>query len=650
MKPKSPQLGRLPSIAVSMFLVAAAILAWWQPGSGQSAFSGLEGRFLDLRYHVRGPNQPGSQVVIIAIDDETIERANRFPISRSDIGRAISMIDAAGASAIAIDLLFLQPGESGDDAALAAALDRADRVVLAMTGFWTKEGEAADAARSLEPGMRDALMRSAFDVVSIEGSAVAPGTPPDLLLPMQPFARHNVLGHVNILSESDGSLRRMPLDLAVTDTLALPSLPLAAARLHLGIPRGEFRLRLPGGVFLGPRHIEGDGAGAMAVNFHGGSGTIPTYPLIDVISGDIDPAIFRDKLVFIGVTGLGTGDTFATPFADTLPGVEVMATAAENIIEGTELRRGRLAGTLDWCLALAGAGLVFMAANRANLWLAAAATLAVWLAFAFVVYAGFSEFRLWLDATTILLALATATFGTFAARIFLQKRISTRLMFERQNLARYHSPFLAETLARTSRPSFDDRPQPAAVVFVDVAGFTTLSEQLGPAATVAFLRRLHEVFESCAIGSGGVIEQFMGDGAMIVFGLPEPTRADSAAALACARELISAVDTLNASKDAAVPVPVRIRVSVHFGEVVAAVLGGQTQGHATVAGDVVNVSSRLQEIAKAHDAVLIISQALRAAVLQTDRPELVGGLTPLEGVSIRGREGLIDAWIWKRPK
>ncbi len=272
----------------------------------------------------------------------------------------------------------------------------------------------------------------------------------------------------------------------------------------------------------------------------------------------------------------------------------------------------------------------------------------MWSGFAVAVFAAFAEFHFWLDATTILLAMATATLGTFTARIFLQKRVSTRLMFERQNLARYHSPFLAETLAKTSKPSFDDRPQPAAVVFVDVAGFTTLSERLGPTGTVAFLRRLHEVFESCAIRSGGVIEQFMGDGAMIVFGLPEPTKADSAAALACAKDLMEEIDTLNATSDTAVPVPVRIRVSVHFGDVVAAVLGGHTQGHATVAGDVVNVSSRLQEIAKQNGATLIISQAVRTAVLEEGRADLIAGLSPLEGVAIRGREGLIDVWIWKR--
>ncbi|MBA5777128.1 adenylate/guanylate cyclase domain-containing protein [Stappia sp. F7233] len=638
-------LGKLPWLAGILILLAAGLIGLWHPGEGQKVLSGVEGRLLDMRYHLRGETEPTGNVTIVAIDDRTIDRLERFPLSRADIAEAVDAAAKGGATAIALDLLLLQPGESAvEDMALERMLAEGPPAVIAMTGAFSEDDSGEARLDDLDDVLLSALSRSAFDVVSARGGVPGPA-PSRLHLPVSPFARDALLGHVNIVGESDGSLRRLPLDLQLSDMLVLPALPLTAARLHLNLPRGEMQLQRPGGVTLAERRIASDDLATMAIGFHGPPGTIPTYSFIDAVNGDVPADAFRGRLVFIGVTGLGTGDTFATPFSDTLPGVEVLATAADNILGGTELIRGAGTARLDLGLALLAALAAFLAANRANLWLAAGLTLAVWLAALVLLYLAFAEYRVWLDATTLLLAMGVASFGTFAARIFLQKRISSRLMNERQNLARYHSPFLAETLATAARPSFDDRPQLAAVVFVDVAGFTTLSERLGPQGTVAFLRRLHEVFEEAALACGGVIEQFMGDGAMIVFGLPEPGAADSAAALDCGRRLIAAIGKLNSGTDEAIPEPVRIRVSVHYGEVVAAVLGGQTQGHATVAGDVVNVSSRLQEIAKETNSALVVSEAAHDAVAAAGRTDLLEGMARLSGLPIRGREGRIDVWV-----
>ncbi|WP_160775702.1 CHASE2 domain-containing protein [Stappia sediminis] len=627
-------------------LIAALLIAWWYPGGAGSALSGVEGRLLDLRYHIRGPLPPGQDVVIVAIDDATIDRLNRFPIPREAIARAVDAVSRAGAGAIAVDLLLLQPGEGSaaqGDAALASALERAGAALLAMTGMWG-EGGGGNPLADVDAPARQALSRSAFDVV-VSGGGQDMALPSRLLLPLDEFFANARLGHVNIAGESDGALRRMPLALDVGDDLVLPALPLAAARAYAGLGRGEMRYERPGEVFFGERRVATDRFGALAVNFRGPAGTVPAHSLIDVIENKVPAEAFEGKLVFIGATGLGTGDTFATPFSEALPGVEVLASVAGNILTGAELRRDGLARALDLFFAVLGAALAFVAANRANLAAASVATLAVWSAAAALIQFAFTLGNIWIDATTVFLALAVSTFGTFFARIFLQKRISNRLVFERDNLARYHSPFLAESLARAEKPSFDDRAQAAAVVFVDVAGFTSLSEALGPAGTVGFLRRIHRVFEACALDCGGVIEQFMGDGAMIVFGLPEPGPADSVAALKCARELLDGLQGFNAAGEGEEPLPVRIRVSVHFGDVVAAVLGGSTQGHATVAGDTVNVSSRLQEIAKEHTAALIVSDAVRKAVIEAGRDDLLSGLQPLPGLAVRGRQGLIDVWV-----
>src|SRR4029450_8885054 len=100
----------------------------------------------------------------------------------------------------------------------------------------------------------------------------------------------------------------------------------------------------------------------------------------------------------------------------------------------------------------------------------------------------FSYGYLWLDATTYAFALSVVGFATICARIVQQRSISGQLQHERDNLARYQSPLLTEVLAAQENPSFDQRAQEAAVMFVDVAGFTRTDEPLRPTATVAILR------------------------------------------------------------------------------------------------------------------------------------------------------------------
>jgi adenylate cyclase len=216
---------------------------------------------------------------------------------------------------------------------------------------------------------------------------------------------------------------------------------------------------------------------------------------------------------------------------------------------------------------------------------------------------------------------------------------------ERANLANYVSPVLAEQLARGMTGSLDHRNQDAAVMFVDVAGYTSLSEKLAPSETAAFLRDLHRLFERCASGHAGVITGFVGDGAMIVFGLPEPGPADAAASIACGRMLLCEAEKF--VSPATGSQRIALRVSIHFGPVTTAILGGERQAQVTVTGDTVNVASRLQEIAKAQGTPFVFSRALYDAALRYDESSGVGfELSP--GQPIRGRGGAIDVFLLKR--
>ena len=635
-------IGKLPWYWVFLCLTAGITIGWWHPGEGPALTAALEGRLLDLRHVLRGPVTPPDEIVIVAIDDKSVEALQRFPVPRGAIAAAIDRLTDAGAKVLAIDLLLVdrEPGGEGDalstgDSVLAAALARQGHSILSIT-------EAANA-----PADSDLVERNMFVILDKTGTpSERPKGTVGFLMPIRDFAQNASLGHVNLTRDADRAVRRMVLAMPVGTSEYLPAMPLEAVRLFRNLPRSEMRLAPGESVTLGRQAIATDRHDAFGLNHYGGRGAIPTYSLVDVIKGQVPADRLAGRIVFIGVTALAAGDMFISPFVAELPGVEVLATAAGNIAHGQYLQRAPSTWAIDFIAAAILGILAFVAANQRSLAVAAVASIALWGAmFAAVQYA-FSSAYLWLDATTYVVTLLGVGFLTFAARIVQQRSISGRLQHERDNLARYQSPLLAEFLAEQQSPSFDQRAQEAAVMFVDVAAFTRRAERLGPTATVTFLRELHGRIERSALANRGVIEQFMGDGAMIIFGLPEPKTDDAARALAASQHLLDILADWNLDLEAAGHEPVRLRIGLHYGPVIAALLGGERQGQITVAGDTVNVASRLQEMGKDHKAAIVASAEFVASVHKAGRDDMLTGMRRLMDQHVRGRNEAIDLWVW----
>lgn len=637
-------LGTLRPYWAVVALAVGLALSIWHPSGQFAATAALEGRLLDLRHAARGAVAPPPDFAIVAIDDKSLDRLQVFPLPRDAIAKAIDKLTDASAKVVAVDLLLLEQGGAGEsdaaagDAALSAALKRNGKAILA----------AAAVPDAAEPSGKwaDLVRRNSFSYVeTVAGMPQFTLRPVGAKLPIEQLASAALLAHVNVPRDPDGGLRRIPLAMPVGQTGYLPAMPLEAVRLLLDIPRGDMRLLQGAGVAIGNRMIFTDVDSTIALNHYGGQGTFPTYSLSDVIDGQVSPQALAGKAVFVGSTALGNVDVFLSPFSPQLPGVEALTTAAANIATGSYLRHDGSTYLIDIGVAALLGLLAFSAANLRSLVLAGGATVLLWLGAATGLQLAFSIGYLWLDATGCILTLLVVGLATFTCRIVQQRRISGELQRERDNLARYHSPLLTDWLAAQQSPSFNERAQNAAVMFVDVAGFTRRSEHLGPAATVDFLRDLHGRIERAALAHRGVIEQFMGDGAMIIFGLPEPGADDAARALAAAQQLFTDLGDWNLDLKRQGDDAVRLRVGLHYGPVVAALLGGERQGQITVAGDTVNVASRLQEMGKEHGAVIVASAEFVSGVRAAGRDDLLTGLERLTGQKVRGRDETIDLWI-----
>jgi adenylate cyclase len=215
---------------------------------------------------------------------------------------------------------------------------------------------------------------------------------------------------------------------------------------------------------------------------------------------------------------------------------------------------------------------------------------------------------------------------------------------------RYFSPEVAERLMNTNAPGLDDRVQTCAILFIDLVGFTGVNERLSPNEAMDLLRGFYRLVENAVLDHGGIVDKFMGDGAMAVFGIITPAPDDAANALRAARDLAAAMDTLNAELDAAGLTTLKIAMGLHIGPVLIGDTGGTRQFTYTVTGDPVNVASRLQHITRELGVVIAASDAIiEAARSSGGGGGAVEGFVEMPLTGLRGRERPVGIWGWPAP-
>lgn len=181
----------------------------------------------------------------------------------------------------------------------------------------------------------------------------------------------------------------------------------------------------------------------------------------------------------------------------------------------------------------------------------------------------------------------------------------------RQSLTRFLPGKIANFIEEQSADALRaGTRQTVTVMFIDIRGFTARSEQMAPDAVREFLVAFRKYIAAAADANDGVIDKFIGDGAMIVFGAPTPRPDDARRAVAAAKSILAAMKTWSdALSDAGEP-PVRIGIGIHAGEAFVGAVGDDDRLEFTVIGDVVNVASRLEEATKIAGAPIIASGAV----------------------------------------
>ncbi|MEO7726182.1 MAG: adenylate/guanylate cyclase domain-containing protein, partial [Burkholderiales bacterium] len=197
-----------------------------------------------------------------------------------------------------------------------------------------------------------------------------------------------------------------------------------------------------------------------------------------------------------------------------------------------------------------------------------------------------------------------------------QKRLGSMIMLEdissekrmKATLARNMDPLIADQLLAAGDEVLGGKSLPATILFSDIRGFTTLTEQLGPHATVSLLNEYFEIMVDCINREGGMLDKFIGDAIMAGFGIPVGHDDDEDRALRTALAMIRALNVWNEKRLGEGKLPVMIGIGLNTDVVVAGSLGSQKRTNYTIIGDGVNLAARLESACKQYAARILISE------------------------------------------
>lgn len=605
---------RLPLWITAVALALAALfvgaLSWQHLAGKRSILDRFETVLLDMRFALRGPRIAPDDVVIVAIDDATIAAEGGFPLPRDRLAQLVARIAGQGARTLAVDLLLIDAGEGR--VALSGAFATIP-TVLAGAGV--------------------------FDGPTRLSSAVpAPGT---MLLPLAELSGAAAVGLVNIATDTGGTPRHIPMVFASSDGPVF-SFALRAVSLF----EGRAPLLARGGLDLGHGLRPLDIGWHLPLNYYGPRGVFRTVSAKALLDGSAPPDLLAGRLVLLGATGTGVGDRFGTPFDRVLPGVEVLATGVANLLDGTGLIRNTTVRRIDVAATavLALCGLIALALLPALFGtLLYLALLAVWLVAVAVLFGQ----NVWLSGALPIGGSLPPILALALVRLRHDRQVARRAAVASEELGRFQSPALSAMIAED--PDFLREPllKEAAILFVDLSGFTGVSERAGPAKTRDFLRAFHRYVVDVSERNDGIVLNFMGDGAMVGFGLlDQHDISDHAAmsALTCAFDLVRASRDWIAGSDLAGEIG-RLRVGVHSGPVVVSRLGHEHQQQIAATGDTVNVASRLMDLCKDYQASVAASAPLLDALPETEtRP---GRADQTCTLTIRGRQAPLEVHFWR---
>jgi len=626
----------------------------------------VERHLLDLRFKLRGPIPVGPEVVVLALDDRSRKLDPQLHQRRAGWAEVVRAAHRAGARVIGVDVLFVSPERPldtqlqsdiadylGDRSELvevvdSEASDLLRRVQDETLGDAKLERAIAEAGNVILAMYLRAAAGGQERRVGLEKARYGQDVPGETLPPQKDSVTSSLpqlnqaalaLGLLSLEVDETQSARELPLALRF-ETRTYAALAVQTVASFTGVDRGRLAyLGVDNSVRIGDRVVPLNDKGALWLNYRGQGGSFETHSLVDLVQGRLPTEALRDRIALIGYSYFGH-DTIRTPFDPHFSGVEMHATAVDNLLRGDWLRRSTpgqdafICAMLGLLLALLFGGLPRLSPPAQ---LAGAGLLV--LGYLGASQLLFARAQLWLPSAGPLLVAVVVTPACLAAS-YLREGLQRRRL--RRTFAHYLSDDLIEQMLQDpSKLSLGGERRHLTVLFSDIRNFTSLAERMPPEKLVAVLNAYLAPMTRRVLDRGGYLDKYIGDALMAIFGAPVPAEDHARRALAVALDMQEELARLRAAR-AEGEVELAIGIGVNTGEMVVGNMGSADRFDYTAIGDAVNLASRLEGLCRHYGVGCLVGEETHALAGEgyrfraIDRVRVKGKRTSVEVFELLG--------------
>lgn len=518
---------------------------------------------------------PPKDIVVVAIDNDSLAELGRFPWDRAVYVPFLDMLNQPGSEpkAIGFDVTFNEETDPDSDQAFADALASYDNVILPVIGV--TEGD-------------------------VFGDTVAK---PDELLtayridgPLPIFAEHAKLANINRVASPDGVIRQTWLKIRDDQGTVYPSLAYQAAAMAGADLSGYDRMTDPGKIFENNNAVAKN---TITIDYQLRTEDVTTVSFSRVLNGEIDPTVFKDAVVLIGFTAVGLSDDSAqdsgtTPIEKKTQLVYVHANIVNQLLGGTSV--GYAPAWTIWI----GGLLLFLLFIVLPWRLKNIYTILLFLAAgAGLVYGQmlvYGAYKIQIGVADAMLAVTLAYLTNVSLKSYLE---NAQKHFVTRQFGRYISPDLVKQIVSQDIDiKLGGDSKTITVLFLDIRGFTPLSEKLSPPELVDTLNTMFNMITETTLANRGTIDKFIGDAAMILFNAPLDVEEHERLAVKTAYEIQQGMAAIRRTIKEKYGCEVNVGIGIHTGTVVVGNIGSYLRVDYTAIGDNVNIAARIESQTK----------------------------------------------------
>jgi len=559
-------------------------------------FSSLENKAQDQLFRLRGQIEPSNEVVVVGIDDNTFSALDtRWPFARSVHAKLIENLKRAGARLIVMDIEFTETGIPEEDLALAESAARAGNVVF---------------AGKLVQGEGQGVHLQSYE-------------------PIEPITQRGaVWGFVNINKDPDGVMRRYTCRIPFGDKTDVYTLGIAALANyryyqqgwadHIKVEKGRLKVI--------DKSIPLVNSTEALINFRGPAGSLPYMSYVSILDDSLTAipgyegeeldefedilasGVLKNKIVLVGAYTAELHDDFATPYSSKnwTHGVEVHASLLDMVMKGDYLYQISFWAMLLQELALA--LLLWWVLRRMKPQygvLIIVGLIAVFLLAAWLLFTKASLFVPVVQPVLLIIFIYVASIISHYLATLKEKR------FIKNAFQQYMAPGLVNELLKDPKSlKYGGSLQEITVLFSDIRSFTTYTEKHNPEETVQILKEYLTAMVNVVIANGGILDKFVGDAIMALYGTPVHLPNAPLAACKTALEMRDKLTELQIKWREEGHEEFEIGIGVTTGPAVVGNLGSEQIFDYTAIGDTINLGARLESLNKDYDVPkhIIISE------------------------------------------